>query len=98
MEKGWLTRNPPPLWAAFSVLKKIKKMKKISKKYQFFFKTSNGAPWVWCAITSLTSNGAPPHGAPLLTCPNTECTPWIAFSVLKKIKENDGNVKKNKRK
>ena len=43
------------------------------------------------------SNGAPPHGAPLLTCPNTECTPPVdrLFS-FEKIKENDGNVKKIK--
>ena len=31
------------------------------KKIKFFFvKTTNGAPWEWCAITSSTSNGAPP--------------------------------------
>ena len=65
---------------------------------EFLVKVSNGAPWVWCAITSLTSNGAPPHGAPLLTWPKSSRMhpPWTAFSVLKQIKENDKNVKKIK--
>ena len=47
------------------------------------------------------SNGALYKDAPLLTFyvakKFTKCTPpWIAFSVLEKIKENDGNVKKIK--
>ena len=39
-------------------------LKKIQKKVLIFF--TNGAPWMWCAITSLTSNDALSPGAPLL--------------------------------
>ena len=47
--------------APLLVLKKIKE--NLKKKLNFF---TCGAPWMWCAITSLTSNGALSPGAPLL--------------------------------
>ena len=37
----------------------------------FSTRVTNGARWVWCAITMSTSNGALSPGAPLLT----KCTP-----------------------
>ena len=46
--------------------------------------TSNGAPHTRCAITNLAQKF--PNAPPL----------WTAFSVFKKIKENDENVKKIK--
>ena len=27
---------------------------------------SSGAPWLWCAINVIDTNGAPAHGAPLV--------------------------------
>ena len=60
---------------------KIWRGKKIQKK----IKLTNGAPHPRCAVTNFSQKN-PPNAPPL----------WTAFSVLEKIKENDGNVKKIK--
>jgi hypothetical protein len=42
----------------------LKKYKKYIKKN--WKNITSGAPWMWCAISSLTTNGALSTGAPLV--------------------------------